>query len=464
MGEIADMISAIKEVKNSVEGGLSKSEVSFSIGSPKNTSLSSLSLQGTANFPVLVSDSIDIDDAMMISKALERKFATFFVTVLTMNPYMAVPDGKLPSASRYLSQFHRNMTDQGDRLITRLESAMPDIDGFLCEQFNLTDKQYDCWLEESMALITAVYEGVNDRFINEKNMQFNYTIEEVTESSILNDRCKTTVVTEADKGNRPPARVNVEANPSIHIHKGDSKSNNKMIGRTGASDRKVINNVMDAEFKKANELTPTLLHVRVYPYASDTKEALDPIDFVIGVKATLHPISSTDMVLNLARGIRNDSLFFNFIRWTTGETKFFKDFLFALDQQKIDAANAGNSAGGWWSALKRRKASAQLKKFNNKAKGCLPNATLVCSVNDLDTLKSEYGYDLTGSDTSLPERLMNQYFLLAFVRVNAALERVDFLFDGTTQFETTTFSTLSKEGGNDDRKFKEMMKMLGRGM
>ena len=58
---------------------------------------------------------------------------------------------------------------------------------------------------------------------------------------------------------------------------------------------------------------------------------------------------------------------------------------------------------------------------------------------------------------------MDSYFLLAFVRVDPALQRVDFLCDGNTHYETATYSTLSKEGGKDDKKFKDMMKMLGRG-
>lgn len=465
MGELADMISAIKDLGNSV--GVIKTKASSKILKPYHTSLSALSLQGTANFPVLVSDSIDVDDATMISRSLERKFATFFLTVLTMSPYMEVTDGEPPTAGEYLRQFHQNMATDSPRYTLNLEGVAPDVEKFVTEQMETTGIDYNCWVSESLQLVSAIYEGVNHRGLNSQNIAFNYSIEEVTEQSILNNKgtVKVNALTEASKPRNGGRDINVEVNPAITVKAGASsgKGPNK-IGNTGKNDPKTIDYLNQNEFKKANELVPTLLHVRVYPYMAETKEALDPLDFVIGVKATLHPVRSVDMITNIARGLRNESLFFNFIRWTTGETKFFKDFLFALDQQKLDAKNSGNSSNGWWSALKRRKASSQIKRLGKKGTGCLPNATLVCSVDDLDMLKSEYGFDLTGSNTTLVDQLMKQYFLLSFVRVNPALERVDFLFDGTTQFETTTYSTLSKEGGKDDKKFKDMMKMLGRGM
>ena len=467
MGEIADMISAITDLGHSVKNGVTSVKASSNILKPYHTSLSALSLQGTANFPVLVSDSIDIDDATMISKSLERKFATFFLTVLTMNPYMEVTSGDPPSAGKYLSQYHQNMAMSSD-------SFSQDVKKFVTEQMETTGVDYDCWVSESLQLVSAIYEGVNYRGLNKQNIAFNYSIEEVAEQSILNHKgtVKVDALTEAS-GHKPTRQnhrnrrgyKNIKVNPIIKVDaRPSSGKGSHEIGKLGKTDPKTINYLDQNEFKKANELVPTLLHVRVYPYMKDSNEALDPLDFVIGIKATLHPVRSVDMITNIARGLRNESLFFNFIRWTTGETKFLKDFLFALDQQKLDAKNSGNSSNGWWSALKRRKASSQIRRLGKKRDGCLPNATLVCSVDDLDMLKSEYGFDLTGSDTKLVDQLMKQYFLLSFVRVNPALERVDFLFDGTTQFETTTYSTLSKEGGRDDKKFKDMMKMLGRGM
>lgn len=481
MGEISEIISAIsdlaksaKDTANTVKG------VSSGIFKPSASSISSLALQGTANFPVIVPDDMDLDDALMISKSLERKFSTFLLTVLTMNPYMGIDNDSTPSAAEYLKQFHQNMdqpptykVDVPNALNTAkimFESEAPSTinisdraASFILEQSEL-GVDYNCWITESLQIVSAIYEGISDPRVNDKNIQFNYTMEEVTNPSVLNSVGAFRPTMEAN--NRPktyskkvPGNT-INISPVINVSSVSKEKSNRSRNSGGSA---IQNHLANNEFKKANELVPTLLHVRVYPYNIETSESLDPLDFIVGVKATLHPIPSSDMILNISRGLQNDGLFFNFIRWTTGEIKFFKDFLFAMDQQKVDAKNAGSSANGWWSALRRRRAKRNVIKKFSSGKNCLPNATIVCTVDMLEELKSSYGVNLTGSDTSAAQRLIDQYFLLAFVRVNPALQRVDFLFEGQSQYETVSYSTLSKEGGQDDRKFKDMMKMLGRG-
>ena len=465
MGTISEIISSVSDLaKTASKTADGIANIASTVVQQKSGSISAKALQGTANFPVLVPDSLDLDESLMIAKSLEQRFATFLLTVLTMNPYMAVDKGQIPSAADYLKQFHQNMGSQyelgvkaiSDEMTKAIstgklfESETPDIDhirkdmsSFVMEADNM-GIDYNCWITEATQIVSAIYEGVSNSGINMDNAKFNYTIEDVTEQSLLNDKGAVRL--------------------SSMLEASGSQQEPKKNLQRGVNDPKAINYLGNNEFKKSNDSVSTLLHVRVYPYFKDSEEALDPLDFVVGVKATLHQIPSSSMVINIASGLRNDSKFFNFIRWTTGETKFFKDFLFAIDQQKNDARNSGSGVNSWWSALRRRRASSKLKKqLSNNGKGFMPNTTLICTMDDLLALKSEYGFDLTGPDTTLVRKLMDSYFLLAFVRVDPALQRVDFLCDGNTHYETATYSTLSKEGGKDDKKFKDMMKMLGRG-
>ena len=57
---------------------------------------------------------------------------------------------------------------------------------------------------------------------------------------------------------------------------------------------------------------------------------------------------------------------------------------------------------------------------------------------------------------------MENYSLLGFVIVNPASNRVDINLDGFTQAETLTLNTLQKEETREDKKFKEMMRAMGR--
>lgn len=451
MGEISDMLSAIKELKDTASDGISGViNATNRVIQPSSGSISAKALQGTANFAVLVSDSLDIDDGLMIGKSLEQRFATFLLTVLTMNPYMGVSGKEMPSAAKYLKQFHQNMgtkfeinNTEAAKMIglgeSTFDSVSESMSSFIIDASDNLGIDYNCWITESLQIASAIYEGVSSKGIDMDNAKFNYTIEEITEQSLLNS-----------KGVMRPSGL-MEAYATGKSPRGkDIKW----------GDRKQLNHLPNNEFKKSNDSVPTLLHVRVYPYDTESKRSLEPLDFVIGVKATLHQVSSADMISNIASGLSNSNTFFNFVKWTTGETKFFKDFLLMLDQNKMDAANA-NSSSGWWSALRRRKASSSLRKFA-KSGAILPNATIVCTTDDLLALKESYGFDLTGADTGAIYRLMSKFFLISFIRVNPALQRVDMLFDGNSQFEVASYSTISKEIGKDDKKFKEMMKLLGR--
>ena len=149
--------------------------------------------------------------------------------------------------------------------------------------------------------------------------------------------------------------------------------------------------VYDNDVKKANELVPTLLHIRIFPVdKSDSDANLQPIDLVIGIKATIHPVSTEEMITNIARGIKNENKFFNFIRWTTGEISFFKDFVLSMNELKIDAINTGSKSSRWWTMLKRRKALAKIKNRILPDR-LLPNSTIVITQETADTLRNQYG-------------------------------------------------------------------------
>ena len=79
---------------------------------------------------------------------------------------------------------------------------------------------------------------------------------------------------------------------------------------------------------------------------------------------------------------------------------------------------------------------------------------------ELEIMRDQYGYNLTNSQ--LVDKLMKAYFLIAFVIVDPALQRVKFLFDGKSDYDTLTYATLAREATTNDKQFKEMVNMLGR--
>ena len=197
--------------------------------------------------------------------------------------------------------------------------------------------------------------------------------------------------------------------------------------------------------------------------AENQGELPDPIDFVLGIKVTLHPIDSDVMIEHLARGVNAEDTFFNFIKWYTGETKFLKDFLFAIDQQKYDAKNAKAKNYNWFIASKRRKNISKIQSKFLKENPMCPIMTILVSTDTLDALNEQYGFDLK-TKSNLVKRIMSTYFLLGFAIYDGTTQRVDFTIDGVTDNQVLTISTMEREATNQDRTFKEMMKALGRTM
>lgn len=459
MGTFKDIIDTV----SNLEGEVSQ----FIIGGKKIKSLSKASMEGVLNFPVIVSNTISIDDATLVNKALERQFASFALTVMTMNPYLYTMGGA-PSASKYVSKFHQNLDVRADG--TDVWNA---VSNFMQEASNRFDVDYEQLSDVTEAIVYHIYEGVNHHGVNKENMKYGYSISEVTNPVVLNDFAKkrplymkpikedshdTIQHIAGDVGDTHINRVeyNIRTTGNINTGGGGRAGGG---GRGTVGDRRQLQHLMDNDVKKSNELVPTLLHMRIYPVDGRTDTPLDPLDFVIGVKATLHPVSSEEMIVNVCRGIKNEDKFFNFIRWTTGETKFFKDFVFSMNELKIDAVNSGMKASRWWTMLKRRKALAKIKGIILPNK-MLPNATIVITQEETDVIRDQYGYNL--ENPSLAYKLINNYFLIAFVIIDPALQRVKFLFDGRNEFETQTYASLARESSTNDKQFKEMLNMLGR--
>ena len=480
MGEIRDAIETLTDVKAEfAEVGVYASK----------RSISASAMEGTANFPVLVEDSISLDDGILISRALEKKYAAFLTTVLTMDPYLEVEKGHTPTASEYLKQFHQNM-----RVKDPEKGVHINMIDFLKESYDINDMDYTVMEGEVFKMACAIYEGVARSVPQDKNILLNYSVEEVTTPDSLNSRfCVNSPVTEANggkggNGNGHSTRTNVNgtvnqldadnvvvrgdqtgdiaANTVINI-KNDNRVARSEYGKypmnnTGrVQSRNQWKVLTDDDCKKANDMVPTLLHIRVYPIDKYTREELTTLDFVMGVKATLHPIPVNEIARMVVCGMRNENFVFNFIRWTTGEIKFFKDFLFAIDTIKMDAKDSGNDVTGWRPALKRRK-NKQRAKLRFSKNSVMPNTTLVVSQGATEYIKENYGYDL--EDERIIRRMMDTYFLLGFVSVNTVNQRASFRYDGIDYTDTYTFDTLKRENQSDDKAFKNMMKMLGRSM
>ena len=218
----------------------------------------------------------------------------------------------------------------------------------------------------------------------------------------------------------------------------------------------------DNDIKKCNELVPTTLSVSVQQIKGDNFGTM--LNFILGVKGVMHPVNSEEMVSNLLDGYKSGNRFFNFLRWTSGEISFFKDLLFNIDGIKEDVVKKHNKGSHWWTTLKRNRTLARTKNaIGNITKGknrILPNATIVCSMEEVMEIQDVYGMDLMEVRNVL--KLMDRYFLLGFVVVDESQELCYFIFDGERDYQALSFKGLERENNNKND-FKDIYKMINSG-
>ena len=230
------------------------------------------------------------------------------------------------------------------------------------------------------------------------------------------------------------------------------------IDRANAEYRaRAIVKLADNDVKKCNELVPTTLSVTLQQIKGDNIGG--NVTFVLGIKGLMHPVNSDEMVSNLLDGYKDGNKFFNFLRWTSGEISFLKDLLFNIDGIKEDVIRKHNKGSHWWTTLKRNKTLARVKNLYGKNR-ILPNATIVCSMEEVMEIKDTYNVDLM--DPRHMHRIMDRYFLLGFVIVDESQELCYFMFDGEKDYQAMSFKGLEKEN-NSKNDFKDIYKMINSG-
>lgn len=281
------------------------------------------------------------------------------------------------------------------------------------------------------------------------------------------------------KGNGKPTETN--KNGSLHeeefnnkLNQIDEKINNeeknkreqeaekaelmKAIQRDDAVNRaKAIVKLSDNDIKKCNELVPTTLSVTLQQTKGDNFGG--NVNFILGIKGLMHPVNSNEMVSNLLDGHKAGNKFFNFLRWTSGEISFLKDLILNVDGIKEDVIKKHSKGSHWWTTLKRNRLLAKVKNVHSKNK-ILPNATIVCSMEEIMELKDVYSVDLM--DPRHAMKIMDRYFLLGLVVVDESQELCYFMFDGEKEFNAMSFKGLDRENNNKND-FKDIYKMINSG-
>lgn len=408
----------------------------------------------TIQYPVLMSKSVSSIDMMStIARNLERTYASFTQTWFSLNPYIDISIDRGPID--YIKKFHQNINvestdglekDDYDKSIEVLMERTYNGDEVLYTDryqeygiaFRGTSDLSKELLEDHKEKLRTYMEGFdlqpfpmggntnNFKAIMEANVEDTLSLSDIVDASIAN----------ADRKNK------------LETQKGRMDISSKMKNPE----------ILDSTLKKSNDMQPYGIEVRLM--AKNAKdEFVNYIDFVVGVKAILHPINPEDMIENIVKSLSNQSIGFKLLKWRSGEISLVKDLLLNLDEIKWDVASKGKGASPWFSTLRRLKdKKVRFRNFTVPNK-VLPNATIVVSEYETGVLLDKYGIDIT--KPAVVRKIMKDLFLIAFVIVDNGTQMISILYDGSNSYETYSLEMLEREVSlNSNKLGKEIGRML----
>ena len=417
-------------------------------------------------FPVIVSTSVSIETAMMISKAVERKCCALLQILFSAAQITYTDD-----LYGYINKFHKNLDIDNKLTLDDFVSIMDKLEE--ASLIKITDKDiYEATLNEMKNINYTLSNEFNpvaiDDYVSEKNVYG-----------------ESTIMLEADKGGKGKGKNklnnNAYAKLSKRIDDGLNLTDRAMqsiqrdvrnaLNRRGAGGGGNAPNLKDTveyydkqilstkDVEKANELLPTNMIVNFIGVdrATGINTAMTG---VIGVKAKLYPVDSVDIINRISSKVVEKNGLFNLIRATTREISFFKDLAFAIDKAKLDAvymADDSNNAR-LFKLLERRATKHRFTKLlaSNDAS---PITTLVLSDTDVDYLRKYHNIDMNKAFNV--RTLFNSYNLMGVVLADESLEICKFMWDdGDNIFETLTFDALEKQ--SSDNSYKKVINLMSK--
>ena len=451
--------------------------------SKKNPSIKSITRANkdlTMTFPVMVSNTVDPASAQLVSRALERKFVT-----LTQMLLSAISITSSKDAIDHLKNIHSNLD----------LTSLFDVDDYLAVSQEATANHiFDA------AEIKAVYEAFRQERLRAKplNHLHEFLSKDVTDAiakqpgvaknlSIkqwngLSDKDKARVMRHY---NSPTVTQNRDLERQLRAADQERNRLTNNFARSRAMQNRRINAVQadndrlqariddltavrtngishlakDQDYKKANELQPTLLQIQFI----STNDNNDPItvDAYVGIKTKIYCVDSADIANHIVSKRSYNFSLYNLIKATSGEIEFWRDFVFAIKKAKIDAVSNTNrgSSSKLWKVLERRALASKINRFMSARNDATAITTLMMSAYDVEMLRKMEDIDI--SDSRVARKLMDDYNLVGIVIVDDSTESAKIIFDtGDDEYEPYTFKTLKRD---DKMDYKQMIQLLAGG-
>ena len=477
--------SVVSDILDSIKDGVKWVDGKLKPKSPKIRTAGSLARATsglTLTFPVICTDTLDIETATMISKAIERKN----ISLLQM-AFAAYNITNATDAVSHLAKFHTNM-DFDKITVDKFVDIMETIDesapvATYPSEINLINE--DCKrncnfvMEDSInthsllefsqvnrysqnMIIHEEVPNIPDIDDDQMHSRYYWNHPDAEYTDKWEDQQFTKERDQASRGHDRDMEALKNANQTARdqAKRDFDARQNYTKNRISATDDKrqyLASQLLASDVKKANEMQPSLMIVNFYVNDSD-RDLNIAQQIVAGVKSKLYPVASADIINKLITKVVDADTMLKLVKVSTREISFVKDFLLGLDDAKLDALSKSRKGSGsvMFNALERRAIKGKIRKtlkLDNCAKAI---STLVISVEEAEELKKYNNIDVM--NPRIIAKFMEKMNLLYFVVVDTTSESINIFTDGDSNYEAYSFSALERESG--DGAYKKVVKLM----
>ena len=435
-------LSALLDIMNKiVPDNSNKPSVNKSKPAVGSSSIAKATSKLTLTFPVICSRGIAIENSAMVTKALERNFVTMIQQLLAANNI-----SNFEGLQDYIDTFHNNIDStimNFDDILNMMENAFeyvtPKDIAVIKESMRYIDASLPSAVNETALTDFTVREGAVEP--NKKDKNNNGITNIAKDNSTVNNNITNT-------------NINIDNDKSKNA-KSSAEFFNKQV--------------LDSDYKKANELMPTMLAVN-FKVKTDNAGLQDYGNAVIGVKAKLYPISSNDIVSHVIDKVTgNANWLVNILKVITREisvSSFVKDFVLAIDKAKMDAAthSSRHSSGAskMWGVLERRAVRSKTNRMMRNSNSAAAAITTLCiSQEEVEYIKKNSSPTVDLESLSVVKGLFESYNLICICIVDEALEVAKFVFDtNDPTWEVIPFTHLERE--SSDNTYKRVVNLIAK--
>lgn len=477
--------SVVTDILDSIKDGVKWVDGKLKPKSPKIRTAGSLARATsglTLTFPVICTDTLDIETATMISKAIERKN----ISLLQM-AFAAYNITNATDAVSHLAKFHTNM-DFDKITVDNFVDIMETIDESAPvttypSEINLINE--DCKrncnfvMEDSInthsllefsqvnrysqnMIIHEEVPNIPDIDDDQMHSRYYWSHPDAEYTDKWEDQQFTKERDQASRGHDRDMEALKNANQTARdqAKRDFDARQNYTKNRISATDDKrqyLASQLLASDVKKANEMQPSLMIVNFYVNDSD-RDLNIAQQIVAGVKSKLYPVASSDIINKVITKVVDADTMLKLVKVSTREISFVKDFLLGLDDAKLDALSKSRKGSGsaMFNALERRAIKGKIRKtlkLDNCAKAI---STLVISVEEAEELKKYNNIDVM--NPRIIAKFMEKMNLLYFVVVDTTSESINIFTDGDSDYEAYSFSALERESG--DGAYKKVVKLM----